>query len=202
MTREEKEAIKGKAINDAMCSIENRVRHVYNQGFEEGKNYYIQKHDNAYNKGLEDAWECARKIFHMSASELIFTFGRVSGWVDLSASEAMAKLKEYEKQQRQEWEDDFENKQLEQLCNHLEQQKKIEKSCDNCGHRFDVSCEILDEGECCINESRWIPKQTEEKTNKSCDNCRFVDLMEHEFPCCDCYASHTFRWEPQNGVEE
>ena len=62
MTREETEEIKGKAIHNAMCSIENRVRHIYNQGFEEGKNYYIQKHGDAYNKGLEDAWECVRKI--------------------------------------------------------------------------------------------------------------------------------------------
>ena len=170
MTREEKEAIKSKAVNDAMNSIENRLRHVYNQGFEEGKNYYIQKYGNAYNKGLEDAWDCVRKIVGLGEpADIVGCAGLRNFICEYSVLEAMIRLKKYEEQQRQEWEADFEDKQLEKLCNHLEQQKKTEKSCDNCGHRFDVSCEILDSGECCINEGKRIPKQTE----KNCENCGY-----------------------------
>ena len=52
-------------------------------------------------------------------------------------------------------------------------------------HRFDVSCEILDSGECCINEGEWIPKQTE----KNCDNCGYSYGQNKEYcnisGCCD-----------------
>ena len=58
MTREEKEAMKDKAIHDAMCSIENRVRHVYNQGYSDGladgninSGLFADKVREAYNNG-------------------------------------------------------------------------------------------------------------------------------------------------------
>ena len=37
--------MKDKAIHDAMVSIENRVRHVYNQGFEEGRGCKYEQSD-------------------------------------------------------------------------------------------------------------------------------------------------------------
>lgn len=118
MTREEKEAIKAKAIHDAMCSIENRLRHVYNQGFEEGKEYYIQKYSNAYNKGLEDAWECARKItsdvrYDAKTLKQIFGTQLIPDVFKNSASGAVVKIKEYEEQQKQ-------------------SEEKTDKSCDDC----------------------------------------------------------------------
>lgn len=182
--------MKDKAIKDAMVSIENRVRHVYNQGFEEGRSCKLDSSDieAAYQRGLDDAWKCIEKICAevidggLDSNTLKQIFGTaiiVNIFKTNSASEAIEKIKKYE-----------------------EQQKKIEKSCDNCGHRCDVSCEILDSGECCINEGKWIPKQTKEKTDKSCDDCRFADLQEYEFPCSACSASHTFRWEARKGASE
>jgi hypothetical protein len=143
MTREEKEAIKGKAIHDAMCSIENRVRHVYNQGYEEGKDYYIQKYGNAYNKGLEDAWECARMIIGLGEPEDVVGCAGLRNFIcEYSASEAVIKLKKYEEQQTR---------------------KKNDKSCESC--RFaDLQPH---EFPCCTCSqaymSRWEPqKGTEE----------------------------------------
>ena len=165
MTREEKEAIKGKAINDAMNSIENRVRHVYNQGFEEGKEYYIQKYGNAYNKGLEDAWECARNIIGWGEPiDVVGCAGLRNFICGYSASEAIARLKKYE-----------------------EQQKKIEKSCDTCGHGIDDDyCEILTNKKVCEDHSEWIP----ENTAKSCKTCGYSYGQHKEycniFGCFDC----------------
>lgn len=66
---------------------------AYNSGYEADK---TDVYDDAYNQGLNDAWECARKIYKMTAEEVIAVFGGVSYWVDYSASEAIAKIKEYE----------------------------------------------------------------------------------------------------------
>lgn len=35
--------IKDKAVNDAMNSIENRLRHVFNQGYECGRAYQVKE---------------------------------------------------------------------------------------------------------------------------------------------------------------
>ena len=123
MTREEKEAMKDKAIHDAMCSIENRVRHVYNQGYSVGlaegninSGLFADKVREAYNNGLEDAWECARKIFKSECATMKYIF-HTAYYPEIilnnSPTEAIAKLKEYEEQQKQ-------------------SEEKPDKSCDDC----------------------------------------------------------------------
>lgn len=57
------------------------------------KNGLSEKH---YKQGLNDAWECARKIWNMRADEVIAVFGGCSMWVNYTASEAMKMIKEYE----------------------------------------------------------------------------------------------------------
>lgn len=121
MTREEKEAMKDKAIHNAMCNIENRVRHVYNQGYSDGladgninSGFFADRIREAYNSGLEAAWECARKLLFDSSlpRDILTELGAdsYSGVIHkCSASEAIEKIKEYE-----------------------EQKKQSEKSCDNC----------------------------------------------------------------------
>lgn len=114
--------MKDKAIHDAMVSIENKVRHVYNQGFEEGRSCKYDQSDieAAYQRGLDDAWKCMEKI----CAEVIDggldnnTFKQIFGTAIIvnifktnSASEAMAKLKEYEEKQTEE---------------------KTDKSCESC----------------------------------------------------------------------
>lgn len=65
--------------------------------------------DEEYQRGLNDAWNCARKIYAMSAKEVIEIFGGCSKWVSYSASKAMDLIKKYE-----------------------EKQTQTEKNCDNC----------------------------------------------------------------------
>ena len=113
--------MKDKAIHDAMESIEKHVRDVYNQGYFDGlddgninNGLFADKVREAYNNGLEDAWECARKLLFDSSlpRDILTELGAdsFSGVIHkCSASEAIEKIKEYE-----------------------EQKKQSEKSCDNC----------------------------------------------------------------------
>ena len=118
--------MKDKAIHDAMVSIENRVSHVYNQGFnhgfEEGRGCKYEQSDieAAYQRGLDDAWKCMEKICAevidggLDSNTLKQIFGTaiiVNIFKTNSASEAMAKLKEYEEKQPEE---------------------KTDKSCESC----------------------------------------------------------------------
>lgn len=111
--------MKDKAIHDAMVSIENRVRHVYNQGFnqgfDEGRGCKYEQIDieAAYQRGLDDAWKCARTLCDTDVGEAQKIFG-MSWWRvfdKMSATEAMQKLKEYEEKQTEE---------------------KTDKSCESC----------------------------------------------------------------------
>ena len=114
--------MKDKAIHDAMVSIENKVRHVYNQGFEEGRSGKYDQSDieAAYQRWLDDAWKCMEKICAevidggLDSNTLKQIFGTaiiVNIFKTNSASEAMAKLKEYEEKQTEE---------------------KTDKSCESC----------------------------------------------------------------------
>lgn len=75
--------------------------------------------DIDYKDGLEDgrmeAWECAKKIYKMTAEEVIAIFGGCSLWVEYSASEAIAKIKEYEDKQT----DDVNITALKAVCEEL-----------------------------------------------------------------------------------
>lgn len=180
--------MKDKVINDAMDSIKNRVSHVYNQGYNDGVKLGASIRSDffktGYEKGLEEAWECARKIlFDGSLSRDILTELGADSFCGVihkcSASEAIEKIKEYE-----------------------ERQKQSEKSCKNCKHGINGKMNFRS-GRCeaCYYDERigggclFEEKQTEEKTDKSCDNCRFADLTAYEFPCSACSESHTLKWQ-------
>lgn len=81
--------------------IRNAYDRGYKQGFADGQKekpqviYEMKKEE--YECGLNDAWGTAITIYYMTASQLIDIFGRVGGWVDYSASEAINKIQEYEK---------------------------------------------------------------------------------------------------------
>jgi RNA-binding protein YlmH len=77
--------------NEALCHARNVV--MNSKGNEE-----------AYNKGLEDAWELARKIYEMKSKEFDKVFRDVH-YVDVfyhfTPQEALAKLEAYEKGQNE-----------------------------------------------------------------------------------------------------
>lgn len=96
--------MKDKAIKAAMNSIENRICHVYNQGYEDGficgKESVQIDESTAYERGLNDAWELARKLsnlgFNDTRKEI---FGERYGLSidiikDFSVDEVMTKIKD------------------------------------------------------------------------------------------------------------
>lgn len=64
---------------------------------------FKKKVQEAYNNGLNDAWECAKKIYGFSCKELseVLPESKEIPFCSYSASEAIAKIKEYEEQQKQ-----------------------------------------------------------------------------------------------------
>ena len=83
----------------------------YDQGYEDGKaatpfTDTEEAEKKAYEQGLNDAWECARKISMpeneggMSVKALQSIFGKAREIFNCTASEAIAKIKEYEEKQK------------------------------------------------------------------------------------------------------
>lgn len=126
----------------------------------------------SYKIGLNDAWECARKLIHpslggLSPDDKQEIFGEPeSDYVLLhcSASEAIAKVKEYE--DRQKWVEEWNRKQAEQLCNKVEENEE-KRSCSNCGQPREGGelnrCILFAEGVCHKGHTAWIPKQAKYK---------------------------------------
>ena len=87
--------------------------------------HYGQLQDDAYQRGLDDAWEAARKIIHMPEGNLLNIFTECYSAVctalqvllKYDAAEAIEKLKAYEEKKKQddkievgdevEWDNDF-----------------------------------------------------------------------------------------------
>lgn len=98
--------------------IRNSYDKGYKQGFNEGQAHQLASDDvfrescekSAYEKGLNDAWERARKIvcdksqngYSLYTLREIFGTASVCGiFGNFSASEAIQKIKEYEEKQKQ-----------------------------------------------------------------------------------------------------
>lgn len=141
---ERSDKVKDKAIKDAMNSIENIVRHVYNKGYNDGIDYSNEAHacTGDYERGLNDAWECARKMETMLFNDPQFEecFGKGASYHtvirNLTPSEAMAKIKEYEEKQKRTCD----------TCQYLHGGFNSLKKCANC-----------------YGNNGWTPKQTEQR---------------------------------------
>lgn len=76
------------------------VEEIYKRGYTHGLKDASKDHESekSYEQGLNDAWECANKIMNMSCGELSEIFPDFKGFPfeECSASEAIAKIKEYE----------------------------------------------------------------------------------------------------------
>ena len=113
MTQEELRKEKERLIKADIKSYENRARHVFNQGYELGYQQhgkdFIEKGEKAYQRGLEDSWDASRKIVldgddGLNLDELYSIFGDCDQYRILeafSASEAIEKIREYEKKQKE-----------------------------------------------------------------------------------------------------
>lgn len=98
---------------EAMTNVRNAYDRGYKQGFKDGKS---EVKTSTYTRGLNDAWEAARKIMLSKSSGglgyevalKIFQQADITGTEHFdilrtySASEAVAKIKEYEEKQAEE----------------------------------------------------------------------------------------------------
>lgn len=74
------------------------IEEVYKRGYA----YALADTQKQYEQGLNDAWECANKIINMSCGELSKIFPNLQGYPfeEYSASETIAKIKEYEESKK------------------------------------------------------------------------------------------------------
>ena len=149
--------MKDKTIKGAMNDIEKIIRDVYSQGYndglKDGKASVQIDETEAYESGLNDAWECARKIhIDLSMDKCIEIFEGKS-WFDYTASEAIAKIKEYEEKQKRTCD----------TCQYLHGGFNSLKKCANC-----------------YSKNGWTPKKMtldeaikhcEEVADSKCDEC-------------------------------
>lgn len=127
------------------------IRQAYGKGYKAG---YVDGKDevyknpvptqDAYNDGLRDAWECARKIVTMDWSIMDDKCGidfKYYCFTAYSPSEAIAKIKEYEEQQVR---------------------------CKGCIHLSTEASEYCD-GYGCTNFNKYEPKQTDDECGERMD---------------------------------
>ena len=141
------EAISKAVSNAVKREVDKQIKAAYEHGYQRGysEEYEARQSavDIAYKRGLNDAWKCAKKINNMTMnkSEKIFGEYRYLGTIahNLTASEAIAKIKEYEEKQTEiHW--------------------QTEIHCETCECFGDITeCEKRP----CYSHSCWTPKKIE-----------------------------------------
>ena len=99
-----------KVKEELMKVIEKEVQdytdEVYRSGHDDGYERGINKqNDYWYQRGLEDAWECARDVVDMSEPQLSEDYGLVSLYHvfnEMTADQVMKKIMDYEERQTDE----------------------------------------------------------------------------------------------------
>ena len=88
------------------------IDQAYERGFKAGKEEFVttgnKVADKAYQNGVDDAWECARKIMRMGSTkqeDIFCCHGDLEILEKLLPSEAIAKIKAYEEQKKAEEEE-------------------------------------------------------------------------------------------------
>ena len=133
-------------VSKAMCDIDKNTRNwiekVYRQGYEDKREEECNcanQMQEIYEKGLNDAWECARKMAHMNPDERVNIFGISNNsygnqrdvFLELSAFEAIDKIKEYENKQNNKEKD-------------IKDEMTISKMLDILEHIFTCPSELYD----------------------------------------------------------
>ena len=99
---EDLEELNSDYINEHYGSLQDDA---YKRGINDGSLDVKQRVEGAYQQGLEDAWECAKKLFStMSDTEIEKVFpvewkSGFSGLMQMKPQYAMAKIKAYEEKQ-------------------------------------------------------------------------------------------------------
>lgn len=121
---------------------------AYNEGYKKGTHDNTLEDDtiqrmltNAYNKGLEEAWKYAVMIHNMSVGELQHIFGGVSYWAEDSVTEAIEKIKFWEKKKEIAW---------------------AARPCKTCKHSKDGHMQATEECHGCVYECAYEKKDESE----------------------------------------
>ena len=190
--------MKDKTIKNAMNDIDKIIRDVYSQGYNDGIEFSNEAHGSTgdYEHGLNDAWECVKKIFDMdgdTAKELFgdFLVDHISR--QFTASEAIAKIKEYEEKQKrtcdtcQYLHGGFNS--LKNYCVNCDgcywTPKQEERGCKTCAyseHGEDESFKCHAKGDC-LNHEKWASKMTLDEAIKHCE-----DVADSK--CDECGVEH------------
>lgn len=104
MTEYEQRATK--MIMSTIEGVKAQIRKAYDKGYKDGKadtpfTDTEEAEDKAYNRGLNDAWEVAGKLFKVPTDALMELFEMKSPYLDFSAQEVLKKLTEYENKNKQ-----------------------------------------------------------------------------------------------------
>lgn len=179
--------------------LENKILEVaelvYNTGYTAGSaetgpigydNGYKYGNKIGYDQGLNDAWECARKMYQFNPStneqlcEELYDMRFNEFICTVSASEAVEKIKEFEKKgtcNKCVRSNTCVHKHEDIICfgcvngsEYEEEPKLTEKRCIECRHHSDTHghCLFKIDGGRCVNRDHWEPKQPE----KRCEDCK------------------------------
>ena len=115
----------------------------YKQGFHDGEGSYLvskkkeKEAIEAYQKGLDDAWKCLRKILDRHEDGMQAEVFGTKYYPDIlekySASEAIAKIREYEE------------KQAKKNCDNCQYKDKLDAKCLFCDKEQDAEIKVGDE---------------------------------------------------------
>lgn len=88
----------------ARANLSRIADNIYQQGYEAGKaatpfTDTKEAEDKAYNRGLNEAWDAARKLREIPMDDYSELFESKSPYFDFSAQEVLAKIKDYEDKQ-------------------------------------------------------------------------------------------------------
>ena len=88
----------------ARANLSRIADNIYQQGYEAGKaatpfTDTKEAEDKAYNRGLNEAWDAARKLREIPMDDYSELFESKSPYFDFSAQEVLAKIKDYEDEQ-------------------------------------------------------------------------------------------------------
>ena len=128
-----------KKIENIIEGHVNNIRDLYVTGYKDGAG----DQQESYKKGLEDAWECARKMYQFTSDneqicEVLFDMRFNEFICTTSPSEAMTALEEYEKKQA------------------ADKEKKLEYLADFCdSHGCYTGCPLATDRFHCGRGSSW-----------------------------------------------
>lgn len=156
--------------DDLKLKLEQIIEEIKNEAYQRGSedawkrivDVRSKDIECGYNRGLNDAWECARKIAEMKWEdcEKLFELAQLQNIIfDFTAQEAMQKIKDYERKQK--WAEQA--KRGKEHRDEIEKtiEGKLAKQCDNCEYKGLGGCTRHAKGysDLCIDFSEYKPKQ-------------------------------------------